>query len=247
MVGICRTVGDGRVPTPPDLELLHAIQHTMRSRVSLDTSLVREYLSVLMALSMAVGADQRLPLDRVRAPLVVKAIQSVLQEYRALPLAPAPRFFFSLAQACMDLLQRLERRDEAVALGRKELPGIDALVATGTSDERCRVAAFLYKLAYHVELGLKQQWLGGGGEQGPTLEGKWAALAASLPHRVNAKVRAEAEALSKKALAVAEKAGLHELEVRSIHQETIEGRKDRHVLVDGRSLVCTQYTDTKCR
>jgi hypothetical protein len=213
----------------------------MRSRVSLDPSLVREYLPVLMALSMAVGGDAKLPLDRVRAELVVKATQSALQEYRALPLAPKPQTLFDLMQLCVELLRRLGRRGEAVELGREELPNIDALVATGTSDERHRVAAFLHKLAHDMELEL-EQGEDGGGEQGPTLkEEEWAALS---PHRVNAKIRAEAEALYKKALAVAEKAGLHELEVRSIHQETIEGRKGRHVLVDGRSRVCTQYTDT---
>jgi hypothetical protein len=211
-------VANGEGCTPSDVELLHAIQQTIKPLVSDNPGKLHDYLVILKLQAFFAGCmDWHLPLDRPKAEVVVKDIRWVLEEHivmlkRAFP----PKDYIKLVQLCVQLLPRLGRRGEAAALGLHEVPEMEALVATGTQEVRRQVAHFFLELATCVgkapedgENGEEAQ--GAGRDRAQGLKKTWA------DHRVDRKEREEAEKLAKRALAVAEEARVDEKKVRIHH------------------------------
>jgi hypothetical protein len=206
---------DGEAWTPSDLELLHAIQQTTKPLVSNDPGKLKDYLMLLTLQAwFAGGIDTRGPLDRPRAELVVKEIRWVLEEHIVLMMMAVPREeYLNLVKMGMQLLQDLGRRGEAAALGVQEIPGMEALVATGSQEVRRQVARFFLNLASYVDEGTEdrgkdgEEAQGAGRNQTQRVKETWAG-------RVDRKDREEAEGLARRALAVAEGAGLDEKTVR---------------------------------
>jgi hypothetical protein len=209
-------VANGEGCTPSDLELLHAIQQTIKPQVSNNPGKLHDYLATLK-LQAFFCIDTHVPLDRLKAEVAVKEIRWVLEEHidmlkRAFP----PKDYINFVKMGVKLLQRLGRRGEAAALGLHEVPEMEALVATGTQEVRRQVAHFFLELATCVgkepEDGENaEEAQGTGRDRTQRLKGTWA------DHRVDRKDREEAEKLAKRALAVAEEAGVDEKTVRIYH------------------------------
>lgn len=198
------------IPTPSDLELLHAIQQNIKPLVSSHPPSMRDYVRILSLQVILTGVvDSCIPLDRPRAELLLKEVRWLLEEHSGMVMRMMPNWYLSLVKMGVQVLQRLGRRGEAAALGVQQIPDLEALIAMGTQELRRKVADFFLDLSEDMDEGPEE------GKDGEEAQGAGTDEAQrAWGDQIDGKHREEVEGLAKRALAVAEGAGVDEQKVR---------------------------------
>jgi hypothetical protein len=192
------------MPKPPDLEMLHTLQLLCRTLASQDEEVLNWYLIILSVLALNAGAEKKgVRPNCPKAQMLSKEMVAALQKHRAKALVTTHSFFVTVTLFAMQLLAGQGRKAEAAALGRRELPGIEALAEKGTREE-ILLAHFLLNLAQHVTDGGKEEWSqycdrSRHSKPGDVCEGK-----EERARDAFAEAKAQGEALAKRALALAE-------------------------------------------
>lgn len=200
----------GKVPTASELKLLHVLKMPCKALARRDETLQQWYLIVLGLQADFAGGSRRFPLDSPKAEVLVKEVVVALQEHQAV-LARAPMCFIVLAQTAMQLFKRLGRLEGAVILGVLELPGIEAIAEGARRVVRHGVADYMYDLAgFLVEMADQEAALGVERLKGGDCDEEADHRGAVMSYM---KLKKAAKVLAKRALTLAEGAGLQEHKV----------------------------------
>lgn len=188
------------MPTPPDLERLHTLQLLCKTLADQDEEVMQWYFVILAVLARNAGAKKG-----VKAQVLSKEMDAALQKHRAKALVRTHTVFVLVTKFAMQLLASQGRKAEAAALGRRELPGIEALAPKGVQGKSL-LAHFMLNLAQHVTDGGQEEWSQhcdrSHSKQGEVCEGKEERASEAF-----AEATAEGEALAKRALVFAEAVG----------------------------------------
>lgn len=217
---------EGKAFAPLELQWLRSVKQLCRTLLSKADRVLQWYLYSLMAEAAVAGGGMAMTIpERAKAEAAVKDLVSALTQHRVALLQTSPSRFILAINMAVQLLGALGRHSEGVALGRRELPGIEGLYAKGERKLRRHVALYVLQLTDWVLEAADEQWAQHCARmrQGDKDDDKTPEEQTAIAEEKHAELKAEAEGLALRALSFAD----------DVHMGGEEVRRDLPILPEG--------------